>query len=272
MSFQRAEISDPSLKGISDALQAALVEPAYTRNPHQIYDNMDSDLLIGPLPQAGMPASRIELLRQVSPHRADPSKMPDEVTRFCRANLQQGPGWPGSDRTIFGHVHGFESLVHTLTSPAVSLSLRNSRALLDDVVRGGKPTTRLERQRIELAEFHLSRYQMWSFPVGNSADPFREIGVGRGDAVNALGLGYYAKKAPDMALVRWAHQLPSGQDRTAPTARRPTAWDAGSDKGNAYWRPGGMTWRLDRDEVGVSEVVHDPIQGKNLVAAIEVLT
>ena len=45
-------------------------------------------------------------------------------------------------------------------------------------------------------------------------------------------------------------------------------WDADC---SAWWRPGGRTYRLDRDEYGLREVVHDRIRGEHLVASIDTL-
>lgn len=272
MSFRDAEATDASLNGLAALLRAALEEPGYRRNQHQIYDNMDSDPRIGPLTEAGRPAGRIELLRQVNNHRADPSAMRDEVVLFCRTNLQQGPGFPNTETTTFGRVQRFVSLVNAIVDPSRGMNLKNAKALLDDDIRGAAPAARLERQRTELTGYTLSRYQMWSYPVGDPGNPFAEIGSARTDAVNVLGLGYFAYDAPDDELVRWAHTVPKSDDPKKPAACQPTAWDAGADKGNVHWRPGGRTYRLDRDDYGVPEVVHDAIKGENLVVAIEALS
>ena len=55
---------------------------------------------------------------------------------------------------------------------------------------------------------------------------------------------------------------------TSTNAHRPTAWDAGCF---AFWRPGGRTYRLDREEYGLREVVHDRIRGEHLVASIDTI-
>src|SRR5258707_4290944 len=94
MSFREAEATDANLNGLAVILHDALEESGYHRNPHQVYDNMDSDRLIGPTPEVGKPASRFDLLQHVSGHRATPQLIPDEAVLFCRANLQQGPRAP----------------------------------------------------------------------------------------------------------------------------------------------------------------------------------
>ena len=271
MSFQEAEATDVNLNGLSVVLHGALAQPTYGRNPHQVYVNMDTDPLIGPLPLTGKPASRVELLSQTSKHRANPSAIADQVILFCRANLQQGPGFPNAESTTFGHVRRFDALVNAIVDSGRGLSLKNAKALLDDDIRGGSPATRLARQRTDLADYVLSKRQMWAFPVDVPNQPFAQIGTNRDDAVNILGLGHFANVAPADVLVRWAHTLPKPDDPATPPARLPTAWDAGADKGNVYWRPGGMSYQLNRDDSGVPEVVHIPIKGEHLVAAIETL-
>jgi hypothetical protein len=268
MSFRDAEATDATLNGIAAILRVALEEPGYRRNPHQVYDNMDSDPLIGMLPVAGMPASRVDLLQHVQNHRANPPAIPDEVVLFCIAKLQQGPLVPPGDAATLGRVQGMRSLVNAIADPASAVGLRNAEALVRDVVGGAADSaTKLAKQRAEFAGKALSRYQMWCCPAADSRNPFREIGTTRAEAVNILGLGYYAYDAPAAEIVRWAHALP-----VAIQAYQPTAWDAGADRGNVHWRPGGRTYRLDRDDFGLSEVVHDRVTGENLVAPIETLS
>jgi hypothetical protein len=268
MSFRDAEATDATLNGIAAILRVALEEPGYRRNPHQVYDNMDSDPLIGMLPEAGKPASRVELLQHMQNHRANPPVIPDEVVLFCRAKLQQGPLVPPADAATLGRVQGVRSLVNAVADATSGLSLRNAKALVRDVVGGPVDSAmKLAKQRAELAGKALSRYQMWCYPAADSRNPFREIGTTRAEAVNILGLGYYAYDAPAAEIVRWAHALP-----VAIQAYQPTAWDAGADKGNVHWRPGGRTYRLGRDDFGLSEVVHDRVTGENLVAPIETLS
>jgi hypothetical protein len=160
------------------------------------------------------------------------------------------------------------SLVNAVADPTSGLSLRNAEALVRDVVGGASDSARkLAKQRTDLAEKVLSRYQMWCYPAADARNPFREIGTTRADAVKMLGLGYYAYNEPAAEIVRWAHALPDSI-----RAHQPTAWDAGADKGNVHWRPGGSTYQLDRDDFGLPEVVHDPVTGENLVAPIETLS
>jgi hypothetical protein len=101
---------------------------------------------------------------------------------------------------------------------------------------------------------------MWSFPVADPVNPLVEVGPTRQEAVNILGLGYID---PTDEVVSFAHQLPAGTE-----AHRPTAWDAGCFN---CWRIGGHTYRLDRDEHGLLEVVHDRIRGEHLVTSIDTL-
>jgi hypothetical protein len=228
---------------------------------------MDSDPLIGPLPEAGKPASRIELLKQVSKHWANPAGVPDEVVLFCRAHLQEGPLAPATEVASLGRVQSMRSLVNAVADPAGGLSLRNAEALVRDAVAGlADAATKLARQKTDLAGKTLSRFQMWCYPAADHRSPRREIGAGRMDAVNILGLGFYAYDAPGEEVVHWAHALPNSVG-----AHRPTAWDAGTDRGNVHWRPGGKTYRLDRDDYGLPEVVHNPIKGDDLIAPVEAL-
>ena len=268
MSFRDAEATDATLNGIVTILRAALEEPGYGRNPHQAYDNMDSDPLIGLLPEAGKPASRVELLQHVQSYRANPSVVPDAVVLFCRAKLQQGPVLSAPDPVTLGRVQGMRSLVNAVADPASALSLRNAEALVRDLVGGAPdPATKLAKQKSELAGKALSRYQMWYYPAADARNPFHEIGTTRAEAVNMLGLGYYAYDEPAAEIVRWAHALPGSIQ-----AHKPTAWDAGADKGNVHWRPGGSTYQLYRNDFGLPEVVHDRVTGDNLVAPIEALS
>jgi hypothetical protein len=268
MSFQGAEATNATLNGIAAILRMVLEEPGYSRNPHQVYDNMDSDPLIDMLPTAGKPASHVELLQHVQNHRTNPPAIPDEVVIFCRANLQHGPLLPAPGSATLGRVQSMRSLVNAVADPASALSLRNAEALVRDVVAGAPdPATKLAKQRFEFAGRNLSRYQMWCYPAADSRDPFHEIGTTRAEAVNILGLGYYAFNEPTAEIVRWAHTLPGSIQ-----AHRPTAWDAGADKGNVHWRPGGSTYQLDRNDFGLSEMVHNPVTGENLVAPVEALS
>src|SRR5439155_15850673 len=160
------------------------------------------------------------------------------------------------------------SLVNAVADPVSGLSLRNAEALVrDSVFSFADPTTKLTRQKAELADKTLSRYQMSSYPVADRRSPRQEIGATRTEAVNILGLGFYAYDAPGEEIVHWAHALP-----TSVGAHRPTAWDAGTGKGNVHWRPGGRTYRLDRDDYGLPEVVHNPIRADDLIAPIEALS
>lgn len=271
MSFQEAEAADATLTGLSDILRGSLEELSYKRNPHQVYDSMDADDLIEPLPKIGKPASRKELLQKLTNHRSSPQNMPDEVVAFCRKNLQQGPIVPNAADDVFGHVHRLDYLVDAIRDSSSGMTRSNAKALLEDVIRGGDPATRLQRQKTDLAVYTLSTYQMWSYPAADQFKPFTEIGTTRADAVNALGLGYYSNVARTDELVRWAHSMPAVAMDPTSAPRRPTAWDAGSSKGNVYWRPGGRTLRLDREKSGVTEVIHKPVRGANLATAIEAL-
>jgi hypothetical protein len=127
--------------------------------------------------------------------------------------------------------------------------------------------SKLALQRLDLTGKALSPYQVWAFPASDSRAPLAEVGESRADAVNALGLGYYAVEKPGEELVRWAHRLPDAID-----ARRPTVWDASTCAGNVYWRPWRKTCQLSAEVPGVTEVVHPPIRGEDLVQPIEVLT
>lgn len=268
MSFRDAEASDAALKGITTILRTALGQPDYRRNPQQVYDSMDSDPLIGTLPEPGKPASRMELLRHVSNHRGSPSAIHDEVVAFCRQHLQEGPESSNRAAGVLGRVQRLLSLADAIADPDSGLSQRNAEALVRDLMDGGlEPAAKLARQKLDLAGKALSRYQMWCYPPADVQEPFREIGTRRSEAVNMLGLGHFAYDDPTAELVRWVHALP-GRVRS----RLPTAWDAGASPGNVHWRPGGRTYQLDLDDYGVPEVVHDPIRGDDLITPIEVLS
>jgi hypothetical protein len=198
-------------------------------------------------------------------HRMNTYEIPDELVSFCRANLQQGPVQIAA--ATIGRVQGLNSLVRALVNPRSILDLDSAEALVRDLVADVvDPTTKLARQKSQLDGQTLSRFQMWSYPAADSLSPFREIGSTRAEAVNVLGLGYYADTEPNAELVRWAHTLP-----VTIRAHRPTAWDACADKGNVYWRPGGSTYKLHSDEYGLQEFVHNPVQGQDLTVPIEIL-
>jgi hypothetical protein len=147
--------------------------------------------------------SRTGLLRRVNDHRADPTAIPDQVVLFCRANLQQGPLFAAAGTSVFGRVQGLRSLVDTIAGPTSVLSRRDAEAFVRDLVAMvADSATKLARQKSELAGKKLSRYQMWCYPASDPGDPFREIGTTRADAVNVLGLGFYAFETPDAKLVR----------------------------------------------------------------------
>jgi hypothetical protein len=267
MSFRDAEASDATLNGITTVLRAALEQPGYGRNPHQVYDNMDSDPLIGALPEPGRPVSRMELLRHVSNHRASPSAIPQEVVAFCRQHLQEGPESTNRGPGVLGRVQRLSSLADAIADPASGLSRRNAEALLRDLVADVvDPSAKLARQKFDLGGKPLSRYQMWCYPPADDREPFREIGPSRREAVNILGLGCFAYDDPTAELVQWVHALPRRV-----RAHLPTAWDAGASPGNVHWRPGGRAYQLEQDDYGVPEVVHDPIHGDDLMTPIEVL-
>lgn len=264
MSFREAEATDANLAGIAAILHDALEKPGYARNRHQIYENMDSDPLIGPLSAAGRPASRLELLQHINNHRANPPVILGEAVNFCLANLQQGTLTPFPDTTYFGHVQSMQSVINRVAGAASSLGLGSAEALVRDAITStADAATKLARQKSDFAGNTLSRNQMWCYPASDPGNPFAEIGTTRAEAVNILGLGFYAVDEPATELVRWAHVLPDSIE-----AHAPTAWDAGA---YVYWRPGGRTYRLDRDDYGVTEVVHNPIGSEDLTVAIELL-
>jgi len=264
MSFQDAEDAAPTLDGIAALLCNALEKPGYTSNPNQIYDNMDSDPLIGPLPEPGKPASRSELLQRVSPHKADPAGIPKEAVKFCRANLRQGPVFPASAAASLVHVHRRQALVNAIVQSPTPMRRSRAEALVNDLLGGGiDEAAKLAKQKASLADKTLSLYQLWCYPAADPRKPFDEIGSTRAEAVNTLGLGGFADDTSEV-LVRWAHAAPA-----AIKVCRPTAWDAGAD--NVYWRPGGYTYKLDSAGNGVQELIHDKITGENLIAPIEEL-
>lgn len=260
MSFHQAEIADSSIAGVANVLLDSLREHTYIRNVNQIYENMDADPLIGDTIGINQPACRVELMVRVAPHVADLPLVRAETELFCRDHLQEGPEIPDVADTTFGRVCTFESLVRAIADPSNPAGLDDARALLRDAIDAPPSPMRLPRQRADLVGKNLSRFQMWSFPAADPANPFAEIGPVRQEAVDILGLGYIS---PLEEVVSLAHRLPAETG-----AHRPTAWDAGCFN---CWRIGGRTYRLDRDEYGLLEVVHDPIKGEHLVTSIDTL-
>lgn len=258
MSFHHAEAASLSLTGIANVLRSSLNEPAYTRNVNQIFDNMDTDTLIEDTAAANFPACRVELLTRVAPHASDLPRVRAEVELFCRAHLREGPKFSNAADTTFGRICTFESLVKAIADPSSPASLDDARALLRDAIDTPPSPTRFFRQCSDLNGKNLSRFQMWSFPVADPANPFAEVGTARQDAIDILGLGYIT---PSDEVVGFAHRLPAGTP-----AHRPTAWDAGCFN---CWRIGGRTYRLDREEYGLLEIVHDRIRGEHLAASID---
>jgi len=260
MSFQKAEIAEASVAGLANVLRDSLREPDYLRNIDQVYENMDSDPLIAATAVVGQPASRVELLLTIAPHRPDQARLKSEAELFCRDHHQEGPQFPDAANTAFARVCTFESLVNAIADPASPSGLDDARALLRDAIDEPLSSARLTRQRADLDGKNLSRFQMWSFPVADPTNPLAEIGPLRDEAVNILGLGYID---PADEVVGFAHRLPAGIE-----AHQPTAWDAGRF---TCWRTGGRSYRLDRDEYGLREVVHDRIRGEQLFASIQTL-
>jgi hypothetical protein len=261
MSFHEAEAAEASAAGLATLLRDSLREPSYVRNVDQVFENMDTDPLIGAAPLAGQPASRVELLQTVAPHRMDPSCLREEADLFCRRHQREGPPFPDAANTTFGRVCTFEAVVNGIAAPNSPLDLKDARALLRNAIDAPPSPLRLARQRADLDSKNLSLFQMWSFPVADPASPLVEIGPARGEALDILGLGGID---PTKEIVAFAHRLPAGTP-----AHRPTAWDAGRF---ACWRTGGLTYRLDRDEYhGLREVVHNRIKGEHLAATIDTL-
>jgi hypothetical protein len=268
MPLRDAEATDPSLAGITDDLQTSLHTPAYGPNPHQCFANIDSDPLVSDLPTTGSPASRLDLLRHLAPHRSDPGTFQDQVVTFSRAHCSQGPITPIHASGVYGRVQSLKGLSTAVSGSAGSLSLNASKALIRDLVQiDGNAETRLAVQKLDLTGKLLSTYSVWAYPASRARQPFDDIGETRADAVNALGLGYFAIEKPKAELVRWAHRLPGTMN-----AQQPTVWDANTSAGNVYWGPWGKTCQLALEIPGVSEVVHPPIRGEDLVHPIEELT
>src|SRR2546423_13741030 len=118
MSFQDAEAAETSVAGIETFLRDSLREPAYIRNANQVYDNMDTDPLIGATPAAGGPACRVDLLTRVAAHAPDLLRVRAEAQLFCREHLREGPEFPDATITIFGRVCTFESLAGSIADPS----------------------------------------------------------------------------------------------------------------------------------------------------------
>ena len=268
MSFPAAEATEPALAGLSPILRDAHEVSSYLPNPHQVYDNMDTDPLIAAHPTHGKPASRLELLQRVSVHGTNIGTIKNEVVSFCRSHLQEGPLDAAAANATLGRLHRKAALAHQIADPASPTGLADARAKIDELIDFmGTPPARLALQRAELAGRVLSRFQMWVYPAADPADPFQEIGTTRAEGVNVLGLGHFHDHEPTAELVRWAHTLPDPI-----TAHQPSAWDAGAAMDNVYWRPGGHSWRLDQTGPGLPELVHDPISGDHLAAPIEPLS
>ena len=263
MSFREAEITDAVLHGIPDILRDTLTEVVYATNQHQIYDNMDADPLISPLPEPDRPTCRKTLLRTCLPMRSNTGALRATIGQFCHMNQRQGPIRTDAVKEVFGSVQRFGGVCNALANADSAADLTDVEVLLHDLINDGPEGTRLARQRFSLDGKPLSRHQMWSYPVNDQDNPFAEFGDRRNEAVNLLGLGF---QHPTDELVRWAHTLPDPVG-----AHQPTAWDSGADPSSVYWRPGGRTRRLDRAEDGLIEVVHTTISGTNLAAPIKAL-
>ena len=263
MSFHVAESADPILRGLPVILRGALTEIDYTPDQHQIYANMDSDPFITPRAEVDKPTCRADLLHHCVPHQSDLMGMRTAVNRFCYANQRQGPIRLTETKSAYGRVQRFDGVLNSLARSDSAADLADIEALLRDLISDGPALTRLDRQRVALNSTPLSQYQIWSYPAGDSDAPYAEIGDDRTEAVNLLGLGFFTDTDE---LVRWAHELPEPM-----RAHLPTAWDSAAESGSVYWRPGGRTYRLDRDEFGVVEVVHPLVFGRHLVSAIEPL-
>jgi len=201
MSFPEAEAAEASVVGLANHLRDSLREPDYVRNVDQVYDNMDTDPLIGTIAQDGQPASRLELLLSIAPYRLDEPRMRDETALFCRGHLRVGPELPDASNTTFGRVCTFQSLTNAIADPGSPSSLDDARALLRDAIDAPPSPRRLTRQRSDLGGKNLSRYQMWSFPAADPANPLAEIGPARQEALNILGLGYIGPADEVIALL-----------------------------------------------------------------------
>jgi hypothetical protein len=268
MPLRNAEATDPTLDGITTELQDSLHKPAYSQNPHQCFANLDSDPLVPDLPSTGSPASRLDLLRHIHPQRGGPIPFAELVVNFSRLNTAQGPITPIPASEVFGRVQSLSGLLAAVSPASGSLGLNAAKALIRDLLQvDGDASTRLAVQKFDLTGKLLSKHLVWAYPASSARQPFDDIGTTRAEAVNALGLGYYAIEKPDDELVRWAHRLPPIMN-----AQQPTVWDANTSAGNVYWRPWGKTCQLASEIPGVTEVVHSPIRGEDLIHPIEELT
>lgn len=263
MSFQQTVNANPHLAGTVAQLKSALTTTSYSQNPDQVFDNMDQDPLIDAvtMPGSGRPPSRHDFLQYLN---VAPPPIGFAVSSFCRTPAHQlrGPTLP--DR-LLGRVQRFTAVLNSVTGPRSSLSRTTAQNLIRDGT--ARVPGALARQKVSFKGYKLSAYFMWSYPPKDPLDPYQDIGPTRAIAVNTLGLGYFEQDpvGKTEVLLRWVHELPSA------TARQPTAWDASSADGNVYWRPGGKTFTLNPGAPGLTEVIHEPVEGQVLVAPMEEL-
>ena len=246
-------------KKIVARLRTALTQAQYTRNPNQVYDNLDSDAQI-PDQLKGKPASRRELLDQLQKENpGQENEVQDVFISFCRAHHKEGTEHPNYESVTLGRVWKLDGMVAILQGGGATPA--EAAQDLDDMIRN-QP---VQAQRERLRDTPLCRFEtMWAFhdPTTGS-DPFGKTGRSRYALVNRLGLGQYNQGAGlTTELICWGHILPPGT-----TAHAPTAWDA---EDSPHWRPGGSTYPLVGNAAqGLPEAVHSKLTGAALAVKIE---
>jgi len=238
-----------------ESAHADLVERAlatFQRMYPQVFHNLATDKLISRSNRERL----LEQLRLVAPE--DPQVVEGKIFGFCRSYQGTGPRNATAERAHLGHIEERKKTEETLSSTLVARSAltRRNRSvglLVDDLLQRN-----LAGQQSLLGGCLLSRWLMWALYQPRSlADPFRGVSKDRAELIRRLGMGC---TDPQQELLLWTHRLLPHQ-----RAHKPTALDAGT---YTYFRPGGKTHPLT-GAGGLHEVVHEPIDGDQLVSRIE---
>jgi hypothetical protein len=175
---------------------------------------------------------------------------------FCRAHQEMGAVLSLEvQRSVFGHVTTRAKLrarleIHCQRSGFV---LRGATASISALLR--RPAA--YQSRI-LKYVKISEYQMWSFYNQRHPDnPFGRASRKAADLRRRLGLGQLSQIED---LIWFTHRLLEHQ-----RARIPTVFDA---ELNEHFVPGGRTHPL-KGKSGLSEAVHPPISGDQIIGAIQ---
>lgn len=252
MSFQEAEKGNDQLSGLTkNHLIDALSDDTYTINPNQPFENLNEDSLISTLGEAGDGiASRQSLLTHLT--EFDVKEIKFRTLAFSRQHRQEGPLIDKNEPITVGRVTTLNAIVNGVLESAIHLGLKAAQIIVEEAVMNA-PKDSLNWQKKLLKNKKLGKYQMWVYPTSSKL-PYERVGETRNQVEDSLGLGHY--RSEPGSVVTWEHTVEIEQ-----TVYRPTAWD--SDL-NPFWRHGGKTFRLDSNEYGEDEFIHDPITGDKL--------